>query len=468
MVDNNWVTDHTAPQETDEHNNVNNVLLPENIKRHSKMDGAAASTISGVTPNSTTAQLAKDVPKESSHNRNESVASDVPGGYPETPFHDAQEFNVNPIPATAGHGNPISLRPGEKVPPPSTITTNDTTTADSLDKESYDKVGTNQPPKASGAAGGTGDTSAAGMGAGLFGVAPVGKGVIPESSIPMGADMGSEKDLGPTIQSSGAGSTTAALAANVPKEPRGVPTVVSESQQEAGVGPEASSNPAAVKEKSAMEKELESKVPEEQASSDGALGGEGGKIPPSVQKSIDEYNSSTSIAPAVPDTVQESIAEAKVAPEAAGSTAMVGEKAAVEEQLKQEIKPTNATGEPAPTATAATTDKAPAATTTTAATGAAAPAAAAGELKPEVQSKDAESRDVSPMSKPTTQSQPTVTTGVGSSNAPATSTPTKSTAAATPASPASKSSAGASTDKKSKRSSGIFSKIKEKFKHDKS
>ena len=453
---------------------MNNVLLPENIKKHSQMDGAAASTISGVTPNSTTAQLAKDVPKESSHNRNESVASDVPGGYPETPFHDAQEFNVNPIPATAGHGNPVSLRPGEKVPPPSTITTNDTTTADSLDKESYDKIGTNQPPKASGAAAGTGEGSSAGLGAGLFGVAPIGRGVIPESSIPMGSDMGSEKDLGPTIQSSGAGSTTAALAANVPKEPRGVPTVVSESQQEAGVGPEASSNPAAVKEKSAMEKELESKVPEEQASSGGAPAGGSGKIPPSVQASIDEYNATAPIASTVPDPVQESITEAKVAPEAAGSKAMVSEKAAVEEQLKQEIKPTNATGEPAPTATAATTDKAlAAATTATTATtapteaAAAAPAAAAGELKPEVPAKDAESRDVSPMSKPTTQSQPTVTTGVGSSNAPATSTPTKSTAAA-PASPVSKSSAGASTDKKSKRSSGIFSKIKEKFKHDKS
>lgn len=427
------------------------------------MDGAGASTISGVTPNSTTAQLAKDVPKESSHNRNESVASDVPGGYPETPFHDAQEFNVNPIPATAGHGNPISLRPGEKVPHPSTITTKDTTTADSLDKESYDKVGTNQPPQASGAAAGTSDASAAGMGAGLFGVAPVGKGVIPESSLPMGSDMGSEKDLGPTIQSSGAGTTTAALAANVPKEPRGVPSVVSESQQEAGVAPEASSNPAAVKEKSAMEKELESKVPEEQGGPDAAAAGGIGKVPPSVQKSIDEYNTATPMASTVPDPVQESIAEAKVAPEAASSTAMVGEKAAVEEQLKQEIKPTNATGEPAPTITAATTEKAPAATTTT--TGAA--TASAGELKPEVPSKDAESRDVSPMSKPATQGQPTVTTGVGSSNAPTTSTPTTSTAAA-PASPASKSSAGASTDKKSKRSSGIFSKIKEKFKHDKS
>ena len=413
--------------------------------------GIEGAAISGVTPGSTTAQLAGQVPKEPRHARNES--SDVPGSFPETPFHDAQEFSVNPIPATSGAGNPISLKAGEKVPDPSTITTNDTTTADTLDKESYEKAGSAQPQ------------SMGGTQMGMFGVPPIGKGVIPESSLPMSGDIPSEKDMGPMIQSSGAGTSTAALAANVPKEPRGVPVVVSESQHEAGVGPEASGNREAVKEKSAVENELENKVPEQPATSDGAVIG-GGRVPPSVQQSIDQYNKSVPIAPTVPDVVQESITESKTSPEAAASGEMVGEKSTMENELLKDVKPTDATGEPAPSSTAALVDKAPEATDSKVpVTGAASPAqtpATQSAMAQAIKEQQPESRDVSPMSHPKGQ-KPTITTGVASSNTPETSAPSKPSPAA--ASPASKSSASATTDKKSKRSSGFFGKIKEKFKH---
>ena len=106
--------------------------------------GIEGATISGVAPDSTTAQLASKVPKESDTAKDR-PPSDVPGGFPpETPYHDAQEFSVKPLPATAGAGNPISLKPGEKVPDSSELrTTNDTTTADTLDRESYERSGDN-------------------------------------------------------------------------------------------------------------------------------------------------------------------------------------------------------------------------------------------------------------------------------------------------------------------------------------
>ena len=411
--------------------------------------------ISGVTPQSTTAQLAAGVPKEPpSHKRMESTASDAPGTYPETPFHDAQEFSVNPIPATSGTGNPISLKPGEKVPHPSTITENTVNSTVKLDKASYENSDRDESLQTGGTQGG------------MFGVPPVGKGVIPESSLPMGADVRSEKDMGPTIQSAGAGTSTAALAAKVPKEPRGVPEVVSGSQHQAGVEPEASGNSEAVEEKTEMEKELESKVSEEPASSEGVAAGGTGGVTPSVQKSIDEVNKGVPIAPTVPAVVQESITESHQSPEAAGDSAKVGEKAAVEDELLKDVKPTDAAGEPAPASTAALTATAPAPTkskpasesVTTAAAPAQTPAAqnAAAEA---VEEQQPESRDISPKSRPAGQEQPTVTTGVGSTTVPSRSTP-----ADTAASPVSKTSASTSTDKKTKRSSGFFGKLKEKLK----
>ena len=75
--------------------------------------------MSGVTPPSTTAALAKDVTLE------KGGSSDLPGSFPETPAAiEKGEFSVNPLPAADGAVNPIKLAPGEKVPHPSTFTNN--------------------------------------------------------------------------------------------------------------------------------------------------------------------------------------------------------------------------------------------------------------------------------------------------------------------------------------------------------
>ncbi|KAK0644528.1 hypothetical protein B0T16DRAFT_198037 [Cercophora newfieldiana] len=66
-------------------------------------------------------------------------------------------------------------------------------------------------------------------------------------------------------------STTAALAAEVPLEPK-VPEIVKESQEEAKVDPEASAIPEEVKEKAAVEEELLKVVPEAPATSEGTSG----------------------------------------------------------------------------------------------------------------------------------------------------------------------------------------------------
>ena len=194
------------------------------------------------------------MPKESSK------AIKTGGSPPDTPFHDAQEFKVDPIPATAGIGNPVSLRPGEKVPAANTLTQHTVNSTVTTDKASYEN----------GPSTGT-QGSASAISGGAFGILPVTSGqIIPESGLAMGSQ--DTKGISPHIQSAGAGTTTAALAGQVPKEPRGVPEIVKESQQEAGVAPEASANPEAVLEKKAVEKELAGKLPKEAATTSTVVG----------------------------------------------------------------------------------------------------------------------------------------------------------------------------------------------------
>ena len=515
MVDGTWTTDHTAPQETDDANNLNNVLTPDKLSKptSSTMSNPSSNFISGVTPQSTTAALAGEVPKESERGQeNKTASSDLPGSFPETPgpnemaeygvkpipassgignpvhlepgekvadpstindnkisstaqddptlksadkeessfgvsplpatsgignpihlqpgekvpdpstFTDntisstAQDdptlksadkeessFGVSPLPATSGIGNPIHLQPGEKVPDPSTFTDNTIQSNVKLDKESYDKG--DEIPQLPNVV-----TPSNERQGDMFSVPGISGTMIPESSLPMGGGSTSEKDPGFTIQSAGPGSSTAALAADVPLEPRGVPEVVQESdpgfttqsagpgsttaalaadvplesrgvpevvqesQQEAGVTPEASGNREAVKEKSAMEKELESKVPKEPATSESATASASDTglrntssmpsrgLPSSIQQSIDEMNKGTAIAPTVPDVVQESITQSNQAPEAAANKGMVQEKANVEAELLQGQAPDESVGEPAPSTSAALAESAPAAT----------------------------------------------------------------------------------------------------------
>ncbi|MCJ1392381.1 hypothetical protein MMC18_005248 [Xylographa bjoerkii] len=364
VVDENWTTDHTAPQETDSANNTNNVLLPEQITKSQPP-----------TSRSTVAAMA------SSH---------VPGSFPETPaaertgFTDAdampdnttkagedsqQAFGVSPLPATSGIGNPIQTKPGESVPDPSSFTNNTITSAVTTDKESYERgSGAPQLPDVV-----TPQKERDARGGGILGLPEPSGGMIPESSLPMGGSSSAENDPGYTIQSSGPQASTAELAAKVPLEPRGVPEIVQESRAEAGFAPEATANKKALEEKTAMEEELDSKVPEEPATAEGtstanggttdkkatsegeiagmAAGGAGATaavaaaagyassrgLPASIQQSIDQMNKGTAIDSRVPDVVQESIAEAHVAPEAAASSGMVQEKSAMEAELLKKI-----------------------------------------------------------------------------------------------------------------------------------
>lgn len=252
------------------------MLLPEEIK-----DADFAPTMSGVTPDSTTAALAANVPKEPN--------GDLPGSFPETPGQESEQtFSVDPIPASGGYGNPVNLNPGDEVPHHSTIHNKTVDSAVTLDKESYEK-GQTLPL---GAGTQTTDTNAD---ASAFTLPPVTNNMIPESSLPIGgpaqraassetepvytggpAQQAAMTDPGYHIQSAGPNSTTAALAAGVPLESKGkqtngdkpvdeVPQVVKDSLAEAHKDPEAAANREAVEEKHATEEELHKKIPVEES-----------------------------------------------------------------------------------------------------------------------------------------------------------------------------------------------------------
>ncbi|KAK5019929.1 Cruciform DNA binding protein [Cryomyces antarcticus] len=314
VVDGNWTTDHTAPSERDGAYNVNNILLPEEIQHPSP----TAHTMSSAAPQSSTAALVGAQPSEKSASR-----SSMPGGFPVTPGTEPSSFSVNPIPAssgagnpihltpgesvpdpgtfnsntisstarddpslmsgteesqqtfgvapipaTAGAGNPIHLAPGDKVPDPSTLTANTINSTVRTDAASYEKSDSGAPqlppvltPKSLREA----------DGADMFGLGPSTGNMIPESSLPMGGGSASRADPGYTIQSAAPTSTTAQLAGQVPLEHRGVSTVVTESQHDAHVDPEASASPEAVTEKKEVEQELLEKVPEQPAAAESGV-----------------------------------------------------------------------------------------------------------------------------------------------------------------------------------------------------
>lgn len=305
VVDGDWVIDTTAPMEVDETGIENNVLTPDRIVSEAP---ATATMLSSAAPESTTAILAADIPLEKKEENGENGVTDVkdekneeqhdnlktgkdelPGTFPETPAAEPKDevFTVNPLPATAGAMNPIQLAPGEEVP--KGLTAESTTSNVKLDPESYEKSDT------------------------LPGDAPF----ITSSAAPE--------------------STTAALAANVPLEPK-VPAIVKESQEKAHVDPEASAVPSEVEEKAAVEKELLEKVDEVAPTSEGivdsgadkAEDATSGKAPASIAVAANKTNGAVPVAQTnAPTDTKESIAEAGQSPEAATNTeAAEGVKAA--------------------------------------------------------------------------------------------------------------------------------------------
>ena len=206
-----------------------------------------------------------------------------------------ESFSVNPIPASAGAGNPVDVPAGEKIPEPGQVTSNTIDSTATTSKEDYEKAGSSIP-----IIGG----ALAAIGIGTAGAAVASKkeeNLIPESSLPMGADAGKTLDAGPIITSAAPISTTADLAGKVPLEER----------------------------KEAI---------------------------------VDDVRATTET---VPEVVKESIDKAHVAPEATTSAEAVKEKAEVEQELLSKIPSTDGAGEPAPTIAAATSETAPAATTAT-------------------------------------------------------------------------------------------------------
>ncbi|RAL10909.1 carbohydrate-binding module family 48 protein [Aspergillus homomorphus CBS 101889] len=282
VVDGIWTTDNRVPEEDDGDNNINNVLYPDQIQQ------PLQNGMAGVTPDSTTAALAAGVPRESSSKANgyhpifSSAApgsttaklgqevpleqrATVPGSYPVTPGGtpggEAEQFSVNPIPASSGIGNPIKLVPGEKVPDSSTFNPNTIQSTARFDRGAYER-GASLP--------GAGESLQDGS---AFSLPPVTKNTIPESSLPMGGDATQDaRDPGYTIQSAAPTSTTAALAAAVPLESQRpkrstggspseeLPDVVKESLEKAHQHPEWAANEEVVEEKKEVEEELQQKI----------------------------------------------------------------------------------------------------------------------------------------------------------------------------------------------------------------
>jgi hypothetical protein len=623
-VDGKWTTDHTAPQENDGHNNINNILKPDDIKKHhsdaaagviaggaggAAAGGVGAALLSSAHPDSTSAKLAGEVPKESEKpgptvEESSTTAAlplerktSPPGAFPETPANEPDSFSVNPIPASSGAVNPIAVPAGEKLPDHQGVTGNTIDSKVTTSKEDYEKdassalpeeksYGVDPIPASSGAGnpvsvpageklpdheGVTGNTVAsnattskqdyekdasspfpeeksygvdpipasAGMsnpvsvpagesveqhksflptsiyanattskedydkaGSAAMPVGAAGDGVaepndsafsvpdrtkdmIPESSLPMSGDAKDTTDMGPFIQSSGPGTTTAALAGQVPLEPKSKATVVDdETPSETGRFTQ-SSGPGTTTAALAGQVPLESKSkatvmddatpantgPLTQSSGPGtttaALAGQVPLEPKSKATIMDDETPSATLtgpAPDVPEVVKESLSQAHEPPEAAASSAAVEEKKEVERELLREVKATDATGEPAPTAAAAAAAAATSATvpSTTAADSKTLEHATEGDKTAEHDREPP--RDISPLGKDPIStapapSSPVVTTGVGESKTSTISTPKKPT---TPASSAASSPATTNDgkDKKKKRKS-IFGKFKD-------
>ncbi|KGO77845.1 Immunoglobulin E-set [Penicillium italicum] len=444
VVDGIWTTDPNVREENDGHNNINNVLLPEEIK-----DSNFAPTMSGVTPDSTTAALAANVPKE--------LNGDLPGSFPETPGQESEQtFSVDPIPASEGFDNPVSLNPGDKVPHHSTLHNNTVDSTVTLDKESYEKGQTlpfntgNQNT----------DTNSGDL---PYTLPPITNDMIPESSLPLGgpaqraasseaepiytggpAQQAAMADPGYHIQSAGPNSTTAALAAGVPLESKGketngdkpvdeVPQVVKDSLAEAHQDPEAAANQAAVDEKHAIEEELHKKIPVEESA---------GAPAPTVTAATQAVAPHLTVASGVDSTDVSPLSTPPLDRSFAAATPSSAPKNA------ESTGPTVTTG-PETTSTVETSTPETTAPTTAEPAGLSAATGVESTHTP-----------ATPAAKP---ADPTVTTGAESTQAPATST-------AKPAEPSpkqSQSTEGTSTigDKKKKhRLSGFFGKLKEKLK----
>ncbi|KAL5338656.1 hypothetical protein BJX70DRAFT_189948 [Aspergillus crustosus] len=172
------------------------------------------------------------------------------------------------------------------------------------------------------------------------------------------------------------------------------------------------------------------------------------KVPYESQK---RQTDSTSPVDDVPDVVKKSISEAHKSPEAAANEEVVEEKKELEHELQQKIRLDNSVGEPAPTATAVTTETAPKPTRTEAGSARVSPRTTSPPrpsdsvaTKPTETPKESKKENLTPATNNTTNNTTNNKAAAQDTQVP-------------PASPSGK------EEKKKKRSS-IFAKLKEKFK----
>lgn len=362
----------------------------------------SAAIISSASPDATTASLAADVPIE--HATISSVApesstataeftkavstpgpSDVPGGFPETPATEITEpapiaveeqvFSAKPLPASDTPTNPFHLEPGQPIPQ------NEFTVADinkhvKLDEESYQRAdasnlgfGLNGTPVLPEVV-----TPAAvreAEGRGVLDIPSTTIGIIPESSLPITSFAITTEALGiveeiqenadvepetlivepkseglktkeeftvPAATTVGGimaavGITSASGEPNDETTPAVVPEIVRDSQKLAHVEPEASAVEEAIEAKREFEEELKR---ENHQLAPVTLNAEpAAPVHHVVVEPIEPVVE-------VPVIVQRSLAESGTAPEAAGITEAVELKKVVEEELKEEVKPTEA------------------------------------------------------------------------------------------------------------------------------
>ena len=290
---------------------------------------------------------------------------------------EADSFGVNPIPASSGIGNPISVPAGEKIPEQSSFNPNTVESTATTSKEGYEKDASAALLAPAVVADATGVEVAADS---ALSVPETSKNLIPESSLPIGGEVKDTTDAGPFVSSAAPNSTSSYLASTVPLEPKReakvideedeapsatltgpaptIPEMVRESLSEAHQSPEAAASAEAVSEKALVENELLSKV----KSTDAA-----GEPAPSPAAEGTSSAPVSSVASNVPAVVKDSISQAHQPAEAAAAQEVVNEKRDVESELLREVKPTDAAGEPAPTVAAATSETAPKATSDAAA-----------------------------------------------------------------------------------------------------
>lgn len=293
-----------------------------------------------------------------------------------------QTLGISPLPATGGIGNPIQLRPGETVPESSKFTdSNHINSNVKLDKDSYEQsdAATSSIPEPGA------------IGAGLLGgvglLGDKAKGLIPESSMPMGKDTPAsiaDEDIGPHISSVAPTSTTNQLAGQVPLEPRSrdvdptissvaptstsndlagavplesraPPAIVSASQDQAHADPEASAVPSAVDDKKEMENELQSKVSPAPVTSESGVSGQGivgmaaggvataGAMAAGTAYALKEHmfggdkTSQAAEPTGTPAMVSDSQAKAHVGPEASAVPSAVEDKKEMESELQSKV-----------------------------------------------------------------------------------------------------------------------------------